>query len=110
MKATKKWLGSDERKAPKETRNYAIKQLTGVQDKLKKISDRLIGLVKNAFADPQKKKSVTAEIVAKAKPSIAELLQKKKEEVKAQDELKRQNHASKSQAQDQAKKRRETSL
>ena len=110
IEATKKWLGSDERKAPKETRNYAIKQLTGVQDKLKKISDRLIGLVKNAFADPQKKKSVTAEIVAKAKPSIAELLQKKKEEVKAQDELKRQNPTSKSQAQDLAKKRRETSL
>ena len=106
IEATKEWLAADERKAPKETRNYAIKQLSGVQDRLRKISDRLIGIVRNAFSDSQKKKFVTAEIVKKAKPSVAELLQKKKDQVKALDELKKQN----SEINKQNKKRRENSL
>lgn len=71
---TKTWLASDERKASKETRNYAIKQLAGVQDKLRKLTDKVFGIVRKVFENPQKKKAVTAEIVEKAKPSIREML------------------------------------
>ena len=82
---TKTWLSSDNRKASKETRNYAIKQLTGVQDKLRKITEKVLGIVRKVFEDPQKKKAVTAEIVEKAKPSIREMLEQKKKEVANQE-------------------------
>ena len=110
IEAAKKWLASDERKASKETRSYAIKQLSGLQDRLRKLSDRLVGLVRKNLADPKRKKSVTDEIAQKARPSIAELLKKKKEEVKAEDELKKHNLSIKRQAMDQARKRSEISL
>lgn len=82
---TKTWLSSDERKAPKEKRDYAIKQLAGVQDKLRKLTDKVLGIVRKVFEDPQKKKAVTAEIVEKAKPSIREMLEQKKKEAAMQE-------------------------
>ena len=45
----------------------------------------MLGIVRKVFEDPQKKKSVTAEIVEKAKPSIRELLEQKKKEAAMQE-------------------------
>lgn len=81
IEKTKKWLASDERKAPKDKRDYAIDRLSGVQDKLRKIADKVLGVIKGMLADPEKKKTVTAEIAEMARPSVMKRLQKMKEQI-----------------------------
>lgn len=48
---------------------------------MRKLTDKVLGIVRKVFEDPQKKKVVTAEIIEKAKPSTLALLAKKKQEV-----------------------------
>ena len=78
IEKTKEWLSSDDRKASKDKRDYAIDRLSGVQDKLRKLADKVIGIVKKAFEDSAKKKSITEEIAAKGKISIREKLEQTK--------------------------------
>jgi len=97
IERTKEWLSSDKRKAPKETRKYAIDHLNGLQDRIRKLADKVVCTVKSMFSDPEKKKSVTSEIAELSKPSILETLHKMKgvsalQEPKHDENIKKNNH------------------
>lgn len=85
IEKTKEWLSSENRKASKEKRDYAIDRLSGVQDKLRKIADKVLGIVKKVFDDPDKKKAITSEIAKKGKISIRERLEQTKIKVAMQE-------------------------
>ena len=75
----KKWLMSDERKAPKETRTYAADRLSKIQDKLTSARNAVISAIRKAFKLPDRKKVYTVEIAKAIKPSIMERLRLAKE-------------------------------
>lgn len=85
VESYKKWLMSDERKAPKELRDYAIEQMNQLQDAIKRIKDRVISTVKKVFSTKEKKSKFTEEIIEKAKPSTLELLRKHKVRIAEED-------------------------
>ena len=69
-----KWLLSPERKAPKETREYAAghfgKVIIRIRDSVKKVKDRIINLLR----DPEKKRKVLQPVKEQARQSILEQL------------------------------------
>ena len=56
-----------------------------MQDKLRKIADKVLGIVKKVFDDPDKKKAITSEIAKKGKISIREKLEQTKIKVAMQE-------------------------
>lgn len=70
IEKTKNWLASDDRKAPKEARAYAITQLSKVQTKLQNLADRMLSRVRQIFASADKKKQITSQIVEASRPSL----------------------------------------
>lgn len=81
----KKWLSSDERKAPKEYRDFAITQMNQLQDFLRNIKDKIVTAVKKVFSAPEKKEKFTHEIIEKARPSTLEILRKHKARIAEED-------------------------
>lgn len=77
----KAWLSSNERKAPQKAREYAIAQLTSVQNKLLGMADKVLGKVKNIFTSPDKKKQVTEQIVKHERISLVEKLAEAKQKM-----------------------------
>lgn len=77
----KDWLGSPEREAPKEKRNYAIRRIEAIQEKLKASVSNLLVRVAKRLADPIVKEKNTEAIKEKTRVSIRELLRQKQEEL-----------------------------
>ena len=74
IEKAKKYISSTEVKVSAEKKSFAIKMLSAVQNKINKVADRVLGVVKNVLAQPQKRKAITENIASLAKPSIRKRL------------------------------------
>lgn len=74
IEKAKKYISSTEVKVSAEKKSFAIKMLSAVQNKINKVADRVLGVVKNVLAQPQKRKAITEDIASLAKPSIRKRL------------------------------------
>ncbi|SFC12239.1 hypothetical protein [Butyrivibrio sp. YAB3001] len=81
----KNWLMSGDRKAPKNVREYAVKQLDNLQNNLKDLRDKVVNAVRKAFHLPERKAAFIEQIIVKAKPSTLELISKYKAQIKEDD-------------------------
>ena len=85
IEKTKLWLSSDDRKAPLETRRYAINQLEKLQGRILQIATKVADKVKKTLSDPVKKKVVTKEVAVKSKESIRKLIRLHEKEIAERD-------------------------
>ena len=95
--ATKAWLQSPERKAPKKERDYAVARLDGVVRRIRKAMHSTLEKVKAALLHTDKKKAVTEEIKKQTKPSIVEALRRGMEEQRKKDSEKQAQEKQKKQ-------------
>ncbi len=86
IEKTKNWLASDDRKAPKEARAYAITQLSKVQIKLQNLADRMLSRVRQIFASADKKKQITSQILEASRPSLTAKLAEARQKMLERDE------------------------
>ncbi len=77
----KGWVSSDKCKAPKKVKPFVVKYLDGAGSALTKIRDNVIASVRAALKLPEKKAKVTRYIVEETRPSVVELIRKKKAEI-----------------------------
>ncbi len=71
---TKAWLQSPDRKAPKAERDYAVKRLDGVIEKIKKAMQSTLERIQTALLHPERRKAAAEQIKEKARPSILQML------------------------------------
>lgn len=74
LRAYKKWLISDERKIPKEKKDFVSKCLVNLESRLRKMAQKVTDKILGALQNPQMKEAKKEEIKQNAKVSIREKL------------------------------------
>lgn len=75
------WLSKPERKAAQNVREYAVKQLKKVTEKIERISEKITEKVLQTLHEPEKKKENVEQVKTVARQSIKARLQAGREEV-----------------------------
>lgn len=79
---SKNWVLSPERKDSKKEREYAAKRLDGVIAKIKNAMQSAVQKIQNKLIQPEMKKAGTEQIKAKARTSVLDKLNRKKEAIR----------------------------
>ena len=79
----KEWIKSDNCKATQDVKNYMLKHFGILNSKLVELRDTVISKIRKAFRSKSMKEQFVEQIVEKAKPSIAEILERNKAELEA---------------------------
>ena len=74
LRAYKKWLISDERKIPKDKKDFVSKCLDNLESRLRKMAQKVADKIWGALQNPQIKEAKKEEIKWNAKVSIREKL------------------------------------
>ena len=82
VEESKNWVLSPERKASKKEREYAAKRLDGVIAKIKNAMQSAVQKIQNRLIQPEVKKAGTEQIKAKARASVLDKLNRKKEAIR----------------------------
>jgi hypothetical protein len=91
LRAYKKWLISDERKIPKDKKDFVSKCLDNLESRLRKMAQKVADKIWGALQNPQIKESKKEEIKRNAKVSIREKLAEHQKQI----ELEKQKMAEK---------------
>ena len=82
VEESKKWVLSPERKASKKEREYAAKRLDGVIAKVKNAMQSAVLKIQNKLMQPEVKRAGTEQIKTKARASVLDRLNRKKEAIR----------------------------
>lgn len=82
---TKRWILDPERKASKKEKDYSIKRIDGLIEKIKRQMGFTLDKIKQRLLKPEVKKKVLEDVKQAARPSIMERLQNSKAEVAKRD-------------------------
>ena len=77
---TKRWIQSPERKGSKKERDYSIRRIDGLIDKIKRQMGSTLDKIKQRLLKPEVKKKVLDEVKQTARPSITARLHKATED------------------------------
>ena len=71
---SKKWIQDPKHKASRREKEYAIKRLDGLIQKIETAMEKIVIRITSQLKQPEKKKAVVEEIKKEVKPSIREKL------------------------------------
>lgn len=77
---TKRWIQSPERKGSKKEKDYSIRRIDGLIDKIKRQMGLTLNKIKQRLLKPEVKKKVLEEVKQTARPSITARLHKASED------------------------------
>lgn len=84
LRKYKKWLTSDERKTPKDKRDFVGRCLDNLENKLRSMAQKVADKVMGALQNPRLKEQKKAEVKEHARKSVRALLEANKRLVEEQ--------------------------
>ena len=78
---TKKWIQDPARKASTKEKNYALKRIEGLIDKINRVMESTIIQIKSKLMKPEIKEPIVNQIKQEARPSIMTRLKRKQQEI-----------------------------
>lgn len=78
---TKKWIQDPARKASTKEKNYALKRIDGLIDKINRVMESTIIQIKSKLMKPEIKEPIVNQIKQEARPSIMTRLKRKQQEI-----------------------------